>query len=377
MLSVETARERAVPAARRSGGNLWRITKYTLVKGTTLLITVIIAVYLTILIANMGGYVDKMRESELRFQIAEEINQNEELRLLTVQERKTYEEEVFRVRAKQLGLDRPFIVKSFIYLWNGLTLNLGRAIHLTSDAGSAYVDNIIGERLAPTLLVMASSQLLLFFSAMFFALFLSRRYGSRLDRLVVAMAPTSAAPAWFYGIFLIMIFAAVLHWLPFGGMIDAPPPPGFWAKVGSIIKHLILPISAFVASNFWLSSYYWRTFFLIHSSEDYVDMAKAKGLTGRAIERRYVLRPTLPTIITSFAMTLIGLWTGAIVFETVFNWPGLGRLTQQAINVFETPVIVGVTVIYAYLLALTLFLLDIIYAIVDPRVKLGGGANGS
>ena len=106
-------------------------------------------------------------------------------------------------------------------------------------------------------------------------------------------------------------------------------------------------------------------------------MAKAKGLSDRGIERRYVLRPTLPTIITSFAMTLIGLWTGAIVFENVFNWPGIGRLTQRAINMFDTPVIVGVTVIYAYLLALTLFLLDIIYAIVDPRVKLGGGENGS
>ena len=377
MLSIESARERAVPVRRRSSGNLWRIAKYTFVKGTALLVTVVIAVYIAILIANMGGYVDEMRKSELKFQIAEEINQNEQMRVLTPQERKAYEEEIFQVRLKQLDLDQHFIIRSFKYLWNGLSLSLGRAIYISSDSGSPHVDDIIGERLAPTLLVMASGQLLLFFSAMFFALFLSRRYGSRLDRLVVAMAPTSAAPAWFYGIFLIMIFAAVLGWLPFGGMMDAPPPPTFWGKVGNILKHLILPISAMVAASFWLSSYYWRTFFLIHSSEDYVDMAKAKGLSDRGIERRYVLRPTLPTIITSFAMTLIELWTGAIVFGNVFNWPGIGRLTQRAINMFDTPVIVGVTVIYAYLLALTLFLLDIIYAIVDPRVKLGGGENGS
>jgi len=116
---------------------------------------------------------------------------------------------------------------------------------------------------------------------------------------------------------------------------------------------------------------------LIYSSEDYVDMAKAKGLPSGAIERRYVLRPTLPTIVTSFALTLIGLWTGAIVLETVFGWPGIGRLTQMAINLFDTPVIVGTVVIYAYLLALTVFLLDIVYAIVDPRVKLGGGERRS
>lgn len=102
-------------------------------------------------------------------------------------------------------------------------------------------------------------------------------------------------------------------------------------------------------------------------------MAKAKGLTAKDIERRYVLRPTLPTIITQFALLLITLWTGAIILETVFNWPGLGRALYRAIGLYDTPVIVGSTVIYAYLLAITVFLLDFIYALVDPRVKVGGG----
>ena len=79
---------------------------------------------------------------------------------------------------------------------------------MISDSGSRQVRYILGERLGPTLLLMATGQLLLFFSSVFFALFLSRRYGTVLDRIVVAMAPTSAAPAWFYGIFLILIFAA-------------------------------------------------------------------------------------------------------------------------------------------------------------------------
>ena len=90
------------------------------------------------------------------------------------------------------------------------------------------------------------------------------------------------------------------------------------------------------------------------------------------IERRYVLRPTLPTIITSFALLLITLWTGAIILETTFNWPGLGRALYSAIGLFDTPVIVGSQVIYAYLLALTVFLLDFVYALVDPRVRVGG-----
>jgi peptide/nickel transport system permease protein len=127
-----------------------------------------------------------------------------------------------------------------------------------------------------------------------------------------------------------------------------------------------------VLSAIFLQIYSWRTFFLIYSSEDYVEMAKAKGLPSSTIERRYILRPTMPTIITTFALTLISLWTGAVVLETVFNWPGLGRLLFQAIGVFDTAVIVGSTVVYAYLLALTVFVLDFIYALVDPRVKVGG-----
>jgi peptide/nickel transport system permease protein len=95
-------------------------------------------------------------------------------------------------------------------------------------------------------------------------------------------------------------------------------------------------------------------------------------LPARTIERRYVLRPTLPTIITTFALTLISLWTGAVVLETVFNWPGLGRMLFQAIGLYDTPIIVGSTVIYAYLLAITVFVLDFVYALVDPRVKVGG-----
>jgi peptide/nickel transport system permease protein len=125
----------------------------------------------------------------------------------------------------------------------------------------------------------------------------------------------------------------------------------------------------------FLSIYNWRTFFLIYSSEDYVEMAKAKGLPSRLVEQRYILRPTLPTIITNFALLLITLWTGAIITETVFLWPGLGRTLFRAIGLYDTSVIVGSTIIYAYLLAMTVFILDFVYALVDPRVKIGGSGG--
>ena len=180
---------------------------------------------------------------------------------------------------------------------------------------------------------------------------------------------------WIRAIVLILIFAALLKVLPFGGMVDSPPPANPIDYSLSLLKHLTLPALSLVLSSFFLSIYNYRTFFLIYSSEDYVDLAKAKGLNDRALERRYILRPTLPNIISTFALTLIFLWQGAPITESVFNWPGLGSTIVQAIGLYETPVIVGTTVIFAYLLALTIFLLDFIYALVDPRVKVGGSGS--
>jgi len=173
-------------------------------------------------------------------------------------------------------------------------------------------------------------------------------------------------------LFRSLIFAALLKVLPFGGMVDSPPPENTFDYALNLLKHLILPATSLVLSSFFLSIYNYRTFFLIYSSEDYVEMAKAKGLPASDVERRYILRPTLPNIITNFALLIIGLWTGATITETVFMWPGLGRTLYRAIGLYDIPIIVGSTIIFAYLLAITVFLLDLIYALVDPRVKVGG-----
>jgi len=355
----------------RAPDTLVRVGKYTLTRTISLFITVVVGVYLTILIANMGGHVDNIRRSQIREEVGL-MSMADEIRKLPTEEREAWVAEQTRVREERLGLDQPFVVRSFGFLSSALTLNLGRAERVLSDSGSSAVRNIILERLPPTLLLMATSNLLLFFVSVYFALYLSRKYGSFLDKAVITLSPTSSAPAWFYGIFLILIFAAVLGVLPFGGMVKAPPPEDKLEYALSLLKHLVLPVSAWLVSGFFSGVYAWRTFFLIFSSEDYVEMAKAKGLPEREIERRYILRPTLPNIITQFMLMLIALWTGAIILETIFNWPGLGRLFFQAIGLFDTPVIVGNTVIYAYLLAITVFLLDFLYALVDPRVKVGG-----
>ena len=350
--------------------------RYTIVKLVTLGIALVIGLYLTILVVNMGGRLDDVRRSEIEFAVSTRVLLDRSNAGRPSSELQRLIEQRSGLEYHRLGLDKPFIVRSFGYLITAMSLSLGRAENMTSDSGSRTVKRIILERLPASLLLFSAANLLIFFAAIFIALALSRSYGSWTDRLVVSLAPTSAAPGWFYGIFLILIFAAVFGVLPWGGMVDAPPPKTTGGYLGSLLVHMILPVAAMVCSGLIASVYQWRTFFLIYSSEDYVELAKAKGLSSRAIERRYVMRPTLPTIVTNFTLMVISMWMGAIILETVFNWPGIGRLYLRAVNLNDTPVIVGVMVIYGYLLAGSIFLLDFIYALLDPRVRVGGQVGG-
>ncbi len=353
--------------------NLKRLFSYFLVRGLLLLVTVVVAVYLIIVIANMGGYMDKIKESEIMEQVYNMVRGNPALQRLSPSELRAILDKQIEIAKRQAGLDKPFFPwRSLEYLVRGITLNFGRAEQMTSDTGSNQVRLILLERLPHTLLLWGTADLLVFFASVFFALALSRRYGSVVDRIAVALAPASTPPVWFYGLLLILLFASVLRVLPYGGFVDAPPPKTALGYALSVAKHMILPVLSVFIAFIFSSIYSWRTFFLIYSSEDYVEMAKAKGLSPRTIERRYILRPTLPPIITSFSMMMISLWMGGIVTETVFAWPGLGRLLYEAIQQVDTPVIVGSTVIYGYLLAITVLLLDFVYAALDPRVRLGG-----
>lgn len=364
--TIEGVRKRA------TSSTLVRLSRYTAVRLLTLAFTVVVGIYLTILIANMGGYVDKIMRNDITERIIQQVAAMSAKNPMTVEARLKLQNQLIAQEEQRLGLNTPFAIRSVRFLINALQLNLGSAQNMVADSGSRSVRLIILERLPATLLLMGTSELFLFFFSVFIALILSRKYGSFWDKVVITLSPSSSIPPWFYGIFFILIFAAVLKILPFGGMVDSPPPSNTWAYLGSVLKHLILPGASLVFSSLFLSIYNWRTFFLIYSSEDYVDMAKAKGLTSREIERRYILRPTLPTILTNFALLVISLFTGATITETVFLWPGLGRTIYRAIGLYDTPVIVGSTIIYAYLLAITVFLLDFIYALVDPRVKIGG-----
>jgi peptide/nickel transport system permease protein len=350
-----------------------RIVKVLVRRAIVLFLMVVAVTYVTILVANAGGYVDDIIISEIKFNVAQAVNNNPLYKGLSPEEREKLIERLSLIEIKRRGLDQPFPIRSLIYLWNAMTLDLGRSMYVTSDTGSRSVRLIILERLPQTILLFTTATVIIFFIGLFGGLYLSRKFGSFLDKLTIYLSPISAIPGWFYGILLILIFYSWLHVLPPGGMVDYPPPEDSFSYFLSVLKHMILPVLAWTISGVFINIYYNRSFFLTYSTEDYVDAAKAKGVPPRQIESRYILRPALPPIITSFAFSVVLSWSGAIITEAVFSWPGLGTTFYRAIGFFDVPVIVGITVVFAYLIALTTFLLEIIYGIVDPRIRAGVG----
>jgi peptide/nickel transport system permease protein len=153
-------------------------------------------------------------------------------------------------------------------------------------------------------------------------------------------------------------------------MYDPIPPDTWWQTALVVAKHMILPVAAILLTLFLQCVAAWRAFFQIYATEDYIELAVAKGLAPRTIERRYLLRSTLPYIITSFSLTLLGFWQMTTALEYFFDWPGIGEAYVEAITTGDVVVAVGVVVIFAYLLGLFAVVLDLLYTIVDPRIRL-------
>jgi len=355
-----------------------RLARYTVVKGLMLLATVIVGVYLTILIINLGGYVDEIFRSQIQFQVGMMIYEGWPEGVEEPERTELIEQTIWAMEEAK-GLHRPFLERSARWLVEALTLNLAEGYSRPQALGvqGGIVSHIVRERLPYTLVLVGTANLVLFFATISAALLLSRRHGGLLDRLNVLLLSLTSAPSWIHGVVLILIFAGYLHILPFPRRWDQLPDRFTLDYALLMLRYMILPAAAIVISGFFQGVYAWRAFFLIFRHEDYVEIARAKGLRPGAIERSYILRPTLPYVLTNFATMLIVFWQGAIALEMVFLWPGLGPLFMLAVRNFDTPLLLGIVVIFAYLLALTVFLLDIVYALVDPRVRVGSAAAGA
>ncbi|MEW5869613.1 MAG: ABC transporter permease subunit [Chloroflexota bacterium] len=373
-MSELTASERSISApVMRTGTTitLFRVGKYALVKSITLVLTVAVGLYLTILVVNLGGFVDKVFASTIDENIGAMI-QTGWLKDVPEPERTETIEQTRWAMQEAFGLHQPFLLRTLRWLGRGMLLDLGKSRAVFSFATpQGTVRELVLSRLPFTLLLFGLANVLFFVMSVFLALFIARKHGSLLDRVTTLLSPLTSAPGWIHGIVLILVFAGQLHVLPYPRMIDTFPERITLDFAVTLSRYLVLPVAAIFLSKFFQGVYAWRTFFLMYANEPYVEVARAKGLPDSMVERRYILRPTLPYVLTNFAMLIIVFWQEIIALELLFQWPGIGAIFIPAVRSFNTPLVLGIVVVFAYLLAITVFLLDIFYAFLDPRVQVG------
>lgn len=378
------------PPKVRHGGLIavWSVFKYLFSKALLIAVTIYLGIFATILIANQPtpyGMVITRRQIQYNIETQiERVIRAARYDPLFPNDPKALEELRQSLR-EESGLDLPFWQQHLLWTWKALRFDWGRLTQaeiqpLWGRTSITDIRHVTLEYFPNTLLLIGTANLLVFLLGIPLSLWLAKHRGTALDRLFALLSPLSSVPSWVLGILLLSVFAIELRWLPISGMVDnAPPPDTQWEYALMVMRHMILPVTAILISLLFQLGYTWRTFFVIYSEEDYVDLARAKGLPSKVLQRKYILRPSMPFVLTSFMLVLVGFWQMTMALEVVFDWPGIGWLyVEKALPNYwgtsmypgEVLIAVGIVVIFAYLLGGVVFLLDIAYVLLDPRVHI-------
>ncbi len=262
---------------------------------------------------------------------------------------------------ERLGLNEPFHIQFAHWFMDALRLDFGESLFIGKPVTEALL-----ERAEPTGLLTLYALTLSILIAIPAGVIASVRANSLLDRLLMVMSISGAAiPSFFFGILLILFFAVVLGWLPSGGYTDIGDDPI------QHFKYMILPTLALGFSAAGLLARLVRSTMLDVLNEDYVRTAYAKGLRQRHVVFRHALRNAMIPVLTIIGISLAGMLGGAVVVETVFNIPGMGRLLVQSVTRRDFPIVQGAVMTVAAIQVLVMLLIDVLYVYVDPRVRYG------
>jgi peptide/nickel transport system permease protein len=268
---------------------------------------------------------------------------------------------------QRFGQDQPVLVQLFNYLSNLLVLDLGYSFRQ-----SAPVLDLLLARLGPTLLLMGSTLLVSLGFGVVMGLLAALWVRTWKDHVIsVAAIIFYATPLFWIGLMLILVFSIYLDWFPTSGMEDVVAFNEGWARVVDIAHHLVLP--TITLSMFYLALYarLMRASMLEQRGLDYVTTARAKGLTERQITMRHVFRNALLPVITMAGIQFGSLLGGSVVVESVFAWPGLGQLAYQSLFARDFNLLLGIFFLSACLVVIVNLVVDLLYVLVDPRIRIG------
>lgn len=265
-----------------------------------------------------------------------------------------------------LGLDQPWPIRYVKWLWTLLT---------TGDFGRSFTSRLpvmqyIGLRLPSTLWVLGSAYLISILLAIPIGVISAIRQYSLLDHLMSAFAFIGfSVPTFFTGVILILIFSVKLRWLPF--IYDSTVSVTDAASLERIIKQSIMPITVLALFNTATLARYVRASMLENLPLDYIRTARSKGLSERVVVFAHAFRNSMLPVITLVALGVPGVFGGALITEQIFRVPGIGSLLVTSLETSDTPVIMGITFVFAALVVLFNLIADTLYAFLDPRIKLG------
>ncbi|MGY4802910.1 ABC transporter permease [Teichococcus aerofrigidensis] len=263
--------------------------------------------------------------------------------------------------ARQLGLDRPLPVQYLDWLWRMLRGDWGRSFR-----DQQPVLSIIGSHLGPTLELMLTSTLIAMLLGAWIGILGAIRRYSIFDMLAtVGSMIALSIPTFWFGLVVIYVFSVELGWLPAGNR--------YTVGDGSFLDrlhHLIAPsmVLALVSTAIW--SRYMRSSMLDVINQDYIRTARSKGLPERRILLHHTVRNALLPMITIAGLQLPSLLSGALVTETIFTWPGMGRLFLDSISYRDYPTVMGILMFSAVLVLLGSLIADLLYGVADPRIRL-------
>lgn len=269
---------------------------------------------------------------------------------------------------EMLGLDKSMPEQYLAWLGEALKGNFGQSL-----AYKQPVMPMLTKRLPDTILLMGSSLLVSLVISVPLGLIAGYKKNTWIDNLISGFAYFGmSVPNFYFGMLLIILFSATLHWLPTSGMHTVGVNTAW-----DTFLHMIMPVMTMALGSMASKVRYVRANTIGQLSEEYVLAAKAKGTAPMTILFRHVLKNTLLPIITIIGMNMSSLVCGSFIIESVFGWPGIGSFAMEAIGKRDYPVIMAYIMLSGFILVMGNFIADILYSFADPRIKRGvDAANG-
>lgn len=275
--------------------------------------------------------------------------------------------EVMEEIRTRFGLDKPFHHQLGLYLARLAQGDLGYSYFFQTP-----VTELVLERLAATLLLVVSAQVLAIVIGTVLGVIAARKPNGATSHAVTLLALFGySAPVFWTGIMLIILFCSIVPIFPVGGMVDVRVEGSWFVRGLDVLHHLVLPMVTLASIFLALYSRLARASMLDVLGSDYVRTARAKGLSEFVVVYKHALRNALGPVVTLAGLQFSQIISGAVLVETVFSWPGLGSLALQSILARDTPTILGILFFSSLVVVVANLLTDLVYSLVDPRIKLG------